>query len=81
MKKIVRLVHAPSITETGVIARIVQFEDGSGQVQTYGKRDGWQKGGTTIMSLVVTEEPTLDLLKARGLTPEQIEEVLFDPEK
>lgn len=80
MKKIVKVEMGPSITETGVIGRVVELEDGSGQVQSFGERRGWKRGGTSIWSLMTAEEATRENLEERGLTPDQIEEVLFEPE-
>ena len=81
MKKVVKVEMGPSITEVGTIGRIVELEDGSGQFQSYGPSSGWTRGGTDVLSMMTAEEATRERLEARGLSPEQIEEVLFDPEK
>ena len=81
MTRIVSVDQGPSITDSGTLARVVQLEDGSGQVQSYNPKTGWTDGGPDLLAMSTSEHATVDILQARGLTPEQIEEVLFDPEK
>ncbi len=81
MKKIVAIIQGPSITETGRIGRVVEFADGSGQTQTYGPRDGWQRGGVSVLSMFTAEPADRSNLAKRRLSEKQIEEILWDPEK
>jgi len=79
MNKVVKVTVSPFITEVGTIARVVRLGDGSGEYQSYSKSTGWQQGGTSVLSMITAEEATPEMLDKRGLNPEQIEEVLFDP--
>ena len=80
MEKIVEVLMGPSITDTGAVGRVVQLADGSGQVQSYGPHSGWEKGGTDVLSLYTAEDATKEKLAERGLTEQQIDEVLAGPD-
>ncbi len=80
MTKIVTIMQDPLITETGRIARIVELGDGSLQVQSYGPMSGWKNGGTTFQSMLTAEAVTKEKLAERGLTEQQIDEVLASPD-
>ena len=73
----VRVVTPPVITDTGILARLVQLSDGSGKVQTYVVPHGWTPGGVTIYSLMVAPESAHEQNLAKmGYTEEQIAEIL-----
>lgn len=79
-KEIVGLVESPAITDTGAVARMVEYSDGSGEVQTYVSGRGWHPGIVKVYSLMVAfEDATEENLAKKGYTAEQIAEVLTDP--
>ena len=80
MKRIVK-VQGPVLTETGNIARVVRFEDGWGQKQTFNRpKKMWQKGGVSWQSLEFTERVSRRLLQDMGLSEKDIDEVLWRPQ-
>ncbi len=81
MKKIVEITFDPSLPESGAIARVVEFEDGSGQIQTYSRREkAWVKGGSSIQSLLTSEDLTREMLEQMNYDEEDIANILWQPE-
>ena len=77
----VKVVMGPSIPETGEIARAVTLEDGSGQVQTYSRREGaWVNGGSSFQSLHTADDVNVDDLKETGFDEEDIRKIFSRPE-
>ena len=78
MKKVVRILLSAGITETGTIARMVGFDDGSTELQSYNVNRGWISGGIDFMSMMYRENPDAVKLKKLGLSDEKIREVISD---
>ena len=80
MKKIVKVLEGPSIPEMGGVSRVVVFDDGWGQVQSYiPQRKEWVKGGSTLQSMVTAETATRERLEELGYDEEDIERVFWRP--
>ena len=64
MKKIVEIRNRPAIPETGGVSRVVVFDDGWGQVQSYiPERKEWVKGGSNLQSMITAETATRERLE------------------
>ncbi len=80
MKKIVEITIGASLPESSGIARVVEFEDGSGQIQTYSTREKvWVKGGSSIQSLLTAEDLDREMLEEMGYEEEDIQNILWQP--
>ena len=80
MKKVVEITIGASLPESGGIARVVEFEDGSGQIQTYSlRKKAWVKGGSSIQSLLTSEDLDRGLLEEMGYEEEDIRNILWQP--
>ena len=81
MKKVVKVTVGASLPESGAIARVVEFEDGWGQVQTYDRRErAWVKGGSSIQSLLTAEDLTTEMLEQMHYDEEDIANILWQPD-
>lgn len=80
MKKIVEITIGASLPESSGVARVVEFEDGSGQIQTYDwRKKAWVKGGSSIQSLLTAEDLTRAMLEDMDYDEEDIEIILWQP--
>ena len=81
MKKIVEIMEGPAIPEMGGVKRVVVFDDGWGQVQSYiSQKEKWVKGGSSLQSLTTAEDATPEMLKKLGYDEEDIENIFRRPE-
>lgn len=81
MKKVVKITVGASLPESGAIARVVEFEDGWGQIQTYSRREkAWVKGGSSIQSLLTAEDLTREMLEQMNYDEEDIEKIFWKPD-
>ena len=79
MKKIVEIINEPAIPELGGVRRVVVFDDGSGQVQTYiPQRKSWKPGGN-LYSFIDAEIATPEVLRKQGYDEEDIEKIFWRP--
>ena len=79
MKKIVEILTGPAIPETGGVDRVVVFDSGAGQVQTYiPERRIWVKGGN-LYSFRDAETATPERLKELGYDDEDIRNIFWRP--
>jgi len=80
MKKIVEIMEGPAIPEMGGVKRVVVFEDGWGQVQSYiPQKRMWVKGGSSLQSLTTAEDATPEKLKQLGYDEEDILNIFWQP--
>lgn len=80
MKKIVEIMEGPAIPEMGGVKRVVVFDDGWGQVQSYiPQKKKWVKGGSSLQSLTTAEDATPDMLRNLGYDEEDIENIFWRP--
>lgn len=79
MKKIVEIINEPAIPELGGVRRVVVFDDGSGQVQTYiPQKKKWLPGGN-LYSFIDAEHATRERLEDLGYDEEDIEKIFGQP--
>ena len=80
MKKIVEIMNEPAIPELGGVSRVVVFDDGSGQVQTYiPQKKRWMPGGS-LYSFIDAENATPEILRKQGYDEEDIQNIFWRPE-
>ena len=81
MKRIVEIVNRPAIPEMGGVSRVVVFDDGWGQVQSYiPQRKEWVNGGSTFQSMITAETATRERLEELGYDEEDIEKIFWRPD-
>lgn len=80
MPRVIDIVMGPSWPESGGIARAVTLENGWGQVQTYSQRKkAWERGGSSLQSLLTAEHLTREKLEEMGYEEEDIRNILWQP--
>lgn len=64
-----KLVVDGPVSLGGAVGRIVEFEDGSGMVETWGA-NGWEAGGADIAEIMAAPWASANLLTAVGVPEE-----------
>ena len=74
-KKIIEVFEGPGITTSNAVGRVVRFEDGTGEVQSYLPEVGWITGGTDLFSMTTALDATEENLREYGYTDEEMDEI------
>lgn len=74
--KFVHIEH-PTITSDNIIARVVEFEDGTGEIQTYFRPSNeWTSHGMDAGTQMISPEVTREFLEQEGFKNEEISVIL-----